>query len=50
MDAILLGIDENSYHLSDDLVDISEFKTSDLKLDKKTWKYFDIYCINCVKK
>ena len=43
-------IEKISYHLFDDLVDISKFDPHDLKLDKKKWKDLTIYYINCVNK
>ena len=50
MEKQLLYIEEKSYHLSDDLIDISKFDPHDLKLDKKKWKYLTTYYMNYVNK
>ena len=43
-----LYIENRSHYFSGNLINILNFKASDLKLDKKTMKDLDIYFINYV--
>ena len=45
METDQLYIEDRSNYFSGNLVDILKFKTSNLKLDKKTWEGLDIYFI-----
>ena len=45
METDQLYIEDRSNYFSDNLVDILKIKTSNLKLDKKTWEGIDIYFI-----
>ena len=45
-----LDIKNKSYYFYNDLINLSNFSMSNLKLDKKTWKYIDIYYIGYVDK
>ena len=43
-----LNIKNRSYYFYSDLINVLNFEASNLKLDKKTWKDFDIYYIGYV--
>ena len=43
-----LSIKNRSYYFYNDLINLSNFEGSNLKLDKKTWKDIDIYYIGYV--
>ena len=45
-----LYIEDSSYLLGGELIDILDFDRADLKLDKKNWKDLTIYYINYVNK
>ena len=45
-----LYIEDSSYHLGGELIDISNFDKANLKLDKKDWKDLTVYYINYVNK
>ena len=40
-----LNIKNKSYYFYNDLINVLNFKSENLKLDKKTWKDIDIYYI-----
>ena len=40
-----LNIKNRTYYFCNDLINILNFESIDLKLDKKTWKDIDIYYI-----
>ena len=43
-----INIKERTYYFYNDIIDIKTFDSSNLKLDKKTYKYLDIYNIGYV--
>ena len=45
-----LDIKNRSYYFYNDLINLSNFSTNNLKLDKKTWRDLDIYYIGYVDK
>ena len=45
-----LNIKNRSYYFYSDLINVLNFEASNLKLDKKTWKYIDIYYVGYVDK
>ena len=45
-----LNIKNRTYNFYNDLINVINFETSNLKLDKKTWKDLDIYCIGYIDK
>ena len=45
-----LKIENKSYYFYNDLINLSNFSSNNLKLDKKTWKDIDIYYIGYVNK
>ena len=45
-----LNIKNRSYYFYNDLINVLNFETNNLKLGKKTWMNFDIYYIDYVEK
>ena len=45
-----LRIKKRSYYFYNDLINVLNFETSNLKFDRKTWKDIDIYYIGYVNK
>ena len=45
-----LNMKNRTYYFYNDLINVLNFEASNLKLDKKTWKVFDIYYIGYVDK
>ena len=45
-----LNIKSRPYYFYNDLINVLNFETSNLKIDKKTWKNIDIYFIGYVDK
>ena len=45
-----LNIKNRSYYFFNDLIDILNFESINLKLDKQTWKDIDIYYIGYIDK
>ena len=45
-----LNIKDGTYYFYNDLINVLNFEASNLKLDKKTWKYIDICYIGYVYK
>ena len=45
-----LNIKSRPYYFYNDLINVLNFETSNLKIDKKTWKNTDIYFIGYVDK
>ena len=45
-----LSIKNRSYYFYSDLINVLNFETNNLKIDKKTWKDIDIYFISYVDK
>ena len=45
-----LNIKNRSYYFYNDLINVLNFEASNLKLDKKTFKYIDIYYVGYVDK
>ena len=45
-----LNIKNRTYYFYNDLINVLNFEASNLKPDKKTWKYIDIYYIGYVDK
>ena len=45
-----LNIKNRTHYFYNDLINLSNFKANDLKLDKKAWKDIDIYYIGYVDK
>ena len=50
MTAKQLNIKNRTYYFYNDLINVLNFMPINLKLDKKTWKDFDIYYIGYVDK
>ena len=50
MTARQLNIKDGTYYFYNVLINVSNFEASNLKLDKKTWKYIDICYIGYVYK
>ena len=45
-----LNIKNRKYNFYNDLINVLNFETNNLKLDKKTWKNIDVYYIGYVDK
>ena len=45
-----LGITNRTYYFYNDFLNVSNFETGNLKLDKKSWKDIDIYYIGYIDK
>ena len=45
-----LHIEDSSYYLGGELIDILDFDRANLKLDKKNWKDLTVYHINYVNR
>ena len=45
-----LNIKNRCYYFYNDLISVLNFEGSNLKLDKKTWKYIDVYFIGYADK
>ena len=45
-----LSVKNRTYYFYSDLINVLNFEANSLKLDKETWKDFDIYCIGYVDK
>ena len=45
-----LNIKNRSYYFYNDLINVLNFEASNLKLDEKTFKDIDIYCVGYVNK
>ena len=45
-----LNIKNRFYYFYNDLINVLNFEASNLNIDKKTWKYIDIYFIGYVDK
>ena len=43
-----INIKNRTYYFYNDIIDIKTFDSNNLKLDKKTYKYLDIYNIGYV--
>ena len=43
-----LFVKDSSHYLDGDLIDILDFRSDDLKIDKKNWKNLSIYYINYI--